>query len=526
MLTALHLENFKGFSDRQSIDLAPLTLLFGPNSAGKSTILQAILYLHELVVHGTANVDRTDHGGSTLELGGFDRLVHRHETHRSIVLRAEFTTPRSLERFGRNLDRFPFPNLDDDLGAAWLELTIRKRTTAAFHGPLIDRAVIGVVGSPVPLVWLETGATLRAHEPLRARINLGHPILAHAGPEVAEAWSALALPEPDLVPTEPSSLDSDDPTEGHAPLTNRGLGFDDRHPLPVFALANNRPCALPALDEPLRVLVPQGGDPPTTAIADEIRTFLEMVVLGTAHQLVTALQSTHYIGPLRTIPVRGFLHERPGRTTGWADGLAAWDLLLARGSEDLVRRTNAWLRRLGTGCQVVVQELLDPNADATGSRNNVDGAVRRLLLETEAGSRVLPSEVGSGVSQVLPIVVAALHARAGLIEQPELHVHPAIQVGLGDLFIEAALRDGGQGPMMIETHSEHLILRVLRRIRQTTDGELPDGSPGFSPDQLSVSCVEQGPFGTRIYRRHATADGDWSERWPSGFFPERREEVL
>lgn len=62
MLSALELENFKGIATRQRVDFAPLTLLFGANSAGKSTILQALLYLHELLERGTADVDRTELG--------------------------------------------------------------------------------------------------------------------------------------------------------------------------------------------------------------------------------------------------------------------------------------------------------------------------------------------------------------------------------------------------------------------------------------------------------------------------------
>src|SRR4051794_14549476 len=98
MLTSLEIENFKGIAGRQRIDLAPLTLLFGANSAGKSTILQALIYLHEVLNRGAADVDRTELGGSVLELGGFARLVHRHDTERVITLRAEFATPGSLER--------------------------------------------------------------------------------------------------------------------------------------------------------------------------------------------------------------------------------------------------------------------------------------------------------------------------------------------------------------------------------------------------------------------------------------------
>ena len=125
MLTALALENFKGIAVRQRVELAPLTLLFGANSAGKSTILQALLYLYEILERGGADVDRTELGGGVVELGGFARLVHRRAmttaiADRAIVLRAEFTTPGRLERFGRDKEDFPFPNLDDDVESAHL----------------------------------------------------------------------------------------------------------------------------------------------------------------------------------------------------------------------------------------------------------------------------------------------------------------------------------------------------------------------------------------------------------------------
>jgi hypothetical protein len=155
MIQAIELENFKGIAARQRIDFAPLTLLFGANSAGKSTILQALLYLHEVLERGSADIDRTELGGDMLELGGFARLVHRHESDRAIILRAEFATPGGLERFGRDLADFPFPDLDDEVESAWLELTIRFRTSANFRGPLVERAVIGVNEGTEPLVWLE-----------------------------------------------------------------------------------------------------------------------------------------------------------------------------------------------------------------------------------------------------------------------------------------------------------------------------------------------------------------------------------
>lgn len=527
MITALELENFKGIAARQRIEFAPLTLLFGANSAGKSTLLQALLYLHELIERGTADVDRTELGGNVLELGGFARFVHRHDANRSIVLRAEFTTPGSLERFGRDLSDFPFPDLEDDIESAWLELTVRYVTTANFRGPLVERAVIGIIGVPEPLVWLETGASLREGEPLNVRVNLGHPLIGEAAREITEGWEQLAVLEEALRHAQEVEGGGYGGGSGTGAGLGDGSGFGDGRSLPVFAVSRTRLSALPAANEALRVIVLRGDDEAKAAAAIQVRTFLEMVVQGITAQLVASLRDALYIGPLRTIPPRGFLYERAGRISSWADGLAAWDLLLAD-RLDLVERTNTWLKRLGADCQVVVQQLSERDADAEAiSADSVDKTVRRLLLDTGAGSLVLPSEVGAGISQIIPVIVAALTGQAAfaLIEQPEIHVHPAMQVGLGDLFIDAVTRDGGRRNLLVETHSEHLILRLLRRIRETTEHELSAGEPAFSAAKLSVLYVERLSAGVQIRRLRVNEDGEFRDAWPKGFFDERFAEV-
>lgn len=580
MLTSLEIENFKGIAARQRIDFAPLTLLFGANSAGKSSILQALLYLHELVERGGADVDRTELGGNVLELGGFARLVHKHDIGRSIVLRAEFATPGRLERFGRDLSDFPFPDLDDEIENAWLELTIRFRTTANFRGPIVERAVFGVNSDSEPLVWLEIGSTLREGEPLHARVNLGHTILAsetrqipgvttvaadgtehpstapHAPADVTDAWEQIAIPEEALHGALETAVGGGGGVRGASGGLGHGSGFGDGRSLPVFAIARGRASALPAPGEPLRVLAV--GDiesdreeivslrlkPPSDETkkqiealessialreraAREVRTFLEMIVLGTTSQLASFLRDAQYIGPLRTIPPRGFLYERAGRITSWADGLAAWDLLLAD-RLTLVERTNAWLQKLRAGCQIVVRQLFDLGADAEElSDGHVDKTVRRLLLDTGAGSFVLPSEVGAGISQLIPVIVAAIEKRGGLtlVEQPEIHVHPAVQVGLGDLFIEAASREGSRRTLLVESHSEHLILRLLRRIRETAEKQQAEDAPAFSEDNLSVLYVEANPGGVCVHRLRVDQRGEFLDSWPRGFFDERFEEV-
>ncbi len=552
MLKALELENFKGISGRQRIDFAPLTLLFGANSAGKSTVIQALLYLHEVLERGIADVDRTELGGIVLELGGFARLVHRHEMTRAIVIRAEFGTAGGLDRLGRDLADFPFPDLDDDMEAAWLEVTIRHRTTASFTGAVVERAVIGVAGDSEPLVWLELGASLREAEPLNVRVNLGHPLLAtetrelegitategdgskrpltaqHAPAELTEAWERIAVPEEVLhgaIEAEGGGYGGD---FGAGAGLGDGSGFGDGRSLPVFAVSRSRMSALPPIGEALRIIPFGDEDADVAGTVAQVRTFLEMVVLGTVSQLADALRDALYIGPLRALPPRGFLYERVGRITSWADGLAAWDLLLADRSS-LVEDTNRWLTRLGAGCQLVVQELFDSAASAEElTDGHVDKTARRLLLDTGTGSLVLPSEVGAGVSQVIPVIVAALQSKAdlALVEQPEIHVHPAMQVGLGDLLIDAATRDLGRRTFLVETHSEHLILRLLRRIRETTEGELGEDAPRFSAEKLSVIYVENTPDGVNIRRLRVDDLGEFKDRWPKGFFAERMGELL
>lgn len=574
MLTSIEIQNFKGISDRQRVDLAPLTLLFGANSAGKSTVLQALLYLHEVIERGSADVDRTELGGDVLELGGFARLVHQHDLERTIVLRAAFATPGGLERFGRDLTDFPFPDLDDSIDSAWVELTVRYRRTAAFRGPVIDEVMIGVNGLDEPLVRLENSESLRTGEPLYVQINFAHPVVATLRTAHPELWPALEAAVPwhdveDALQEErhqfETTIDELSAIAVSQELLERALGRSadkaDRATVrwrPFFAIAHSRIGALPAYSEALRVL-PAGdieGDKEELAsllrqplgdatrkqkidalkssifarerAAQDVRTLLEMIVLGTTSQLAGFLRDAQYIGPLRTIPPRGFLYERAGRITSWADGLAAWDLLLAD-RLTLIERTNGWLRRVGAGCQVIVQQLLEGRADAEDvSDGHVDKTVRRLLLDTGAGSFVLPSEVGAGISQLIPVVVAALEGRHGLtlVEQPEIHVHPAVQVGLGDLFIEAATREGARRLLLVETHSEHLLLRVMRRMRETSEGKLPEGMRAVRPDDVAIVLVEKDGKHSIARKMLLNERGELVKAWPGGFFEEGLREVF
>jgi predicted ATPase len=133
-----------------------------------------------------------------------------------------------------------------------------------------------------------------------------------------------------------------------------------------------------------------------------------------------------------------------------------------------------------------------------------------------------PQDLGVGISQVIPVLVAALQEReAGIvaIEEPESNIHPAWQVVLADLFITQT-KANPNALFLVETHSEHLMLRCLRRIRETAKGVLPEGIPAVTPEDIAVHFVESTDSGPRIRRIEIDEDGDFIDEWPGGFFEE------
>ena len=183
-----------------------------------------------------------------------------------------------------------------------------------------------------------------------------------------------------------------------------------------------------------------------------------------------------------------------------------------------------------------IEELVSAASDAGGLserwakemvKERAEDLQDLVLIDNRTKTPVSHRDVGIGVSQVLPVLVSAYASENELlaIEQPEIHLHPALQAELGDVFLESALGDSGN-TFLIETHSEHLLLRILRRIRETTDGELPQGVPDVHPEHVAVLYVQPGREDTEVLHIPVTADGEFERPWPNGFFAERAEELF
>jgi AAA15 family ATPase/GTPase len=92
MLKKIQINNFKPFSQTESIRMAPITLIYGPNSAGKSSIIQSLIMMTQ-TINGQKSKVNSDliTKGSLVDLGNYASIIHRHETERTLSFEYEFT---------------------------------------------------------------------------------------------------------------------------------------------------------------------------------------------------------------------------------------------------------------------------------------------------------------------------------------------------------------------------------------------------------------------------------------------------
>jgi hypothetical protein len=514
-ISSVSLTNFKGFGEKASVDFRPITLLFGANSAGKSSVLQALLYAREIMERRNMDPDRTKLGGAAVDLGGFRNIVHNHNSDLPIVLRfdldlrkvdlIDYCKPEDVKT--EELEQME--ELSGGIASAWIQIQIKWGKIAA--EPVQADYEVAIDGAPIARILTESG-TGSNH---RVQFNDHHPWIYLESLE-SGAYTNLSGSEhvADWRDTSVSEID------------NRAGTSRDFETL---------------LDEIRYVLAAHdlGVD----------GAVLKFALLSVGEYLLHQLKQLRYLGPIRAVPDRSYTPTTTPDASRWSDGIAAWDWIHSC-SEEQLSDLNKWLLRpdrLNAGYRVDVKRFKELDAQSMAMialseesdfLDNYDMIRReiealptktRILLRQERDFLdVMPQDVGIGVSQVIPVIVAALIPREGLtvMEQPELHIHPAIQVALGDLFIQQTHADIGlEKQFIIETHSEHLLLRLLRRVRETTEGSAPTALD-LSPENLAIYYVEATTEGTRIKRLNVSEGGRFTDRWPHGFFEEREKEFF
>ncbi len=547
-ITAITIENFKGIKDPVRVELKPITLLFGPNSAGKSTVVQALHYAREIFERQNLNPDQTLLGGDSMDLGGFENLVHHHDLSLPIRIRFDLDLEHvdlplyyvtgeilGLMAWEKSSD---YSNIISAVKSGWVEISIAWNNL--LDRPLLTSYQVGINGEEL--------ATIETTDDGR-QVNL----------------SSISPFNPVFLGGEPSrrTLQAIKQLKCGEEISDRSQGLlRDVYPQFFELFSSSEGVTGITASIPLRgqnSVLPRWGnylDFDESVWNDEVEydvientlALLSSLITGPGELVRDALRSFCYVGPLRDIPKRGHRPATSPDASRWSNGLAAYDKLFYA-EDDFIEKVNHWLTsdpRLNSGYSVELKKyrelgdddplilalqqdrLLDADMDLREWILNLP-VKRRLLIRDEAQNVELePQDIGVGISQVLPVVVAALSHKVGFVtvEQPELHIHPAFQVALGDLFIEQ-VRENPQLVFILETHSEHLLLRLMRRIRETAECDLPAGHPGFEPEHLSINFIDRGhEGGTCLRELEVGKDGDSAGQWPEGFFEERAGELF
>ena len=629
LITAVEIENFKGIGRPVRVELRPITLLFGSNSVGKSTVLHALCYAHEILSHRNVDARTTELGGTQVDLGGFERFVHGHDLKRSVRLRFELNLQHQwlpdLAGWGTHapvmLPNDDIPLHDDrnplsDAESGWLELVVEWKGER--NGPIVSRYEVGVDGQVVGRITEPT-----SNGGARLSLDPKHPFLGDGVDGLADAMAFRM--DGDVRESEgarehgqlPSSTRVQSAPFSAVPPLAQVLRFmrdgalggfdpgwvsariDDLAKLEAkvreikAAEASEIHAEVAKLEVKIRELK-SAVDVEAAEAAEEsepvARYRLSVLLPGVGSLVRHELAGFRYLGPLRVLhPGVADIERRTPSRGSWADGSAAWDILnswarvildQAIGDTKIpgpaqVDQISNWLSRedrLDTGYELRVDRIVHLLADtpldgvlnkrvegekwgvrlfatlagmsgAESAKDIVKKAPDKVaaLLEriaaapvhsevqivaTRTGLPVRAADIGVGISQLLPVVVAVLdpdRPEITAIEQPELHLHPRLQVELGDLFAERAARDG---ILLIETHSEHLLLRIMKRMRQTSDGTLPEGAPEVRPEDVNVLFVEQHKEQTLIREMPLNERGELVDAWPGGFFEEDLREIF
>ena len=544
-ITSITIENFKGIGEKAvTIPIRPITLLFGKNSAGKSTVLQALRYFFK-VKNQWPNLGRIEmSGGLNTDLDNFHSLVHRHELDRKIRIRVKWVLVDSHTQNS--------PEQWREIVTGWKE-----------GDHYLESYLVGEV--------LETGEEI-CFSGQEKKEKFADAVIGSKGEKLI-FWKKLKIGDGDIVgQIYVNTTDLSNQAKKHIDYLHESLNPKDPKIIQSVGsvLFGSVLLSLNPVAFGLGRLVAGLG---LTKIDSLQESQMKKVVDNVVGSGQVGFDMRH-LGPFREVPPREYEIPQTPDESHWQTGLGAWDAL-ARDPK-LVEKTNHYLKEVLQIGYTIKQPEPGQNFQLHDENNEIDVGL---------------SDVGVGIAQVIPVVVGALDDSPNIfaVEQPELHVHPAVQVALGDVFIDSvkhrdqahdqaiaefsqkienaleikefienleeskriepliielekniakkdpefiellkenidAIKKSNRTLLLIETHSEHLLLRLLRRVRETTEGEQTEHP--LTPDDLSVIYVRSTPEGVEFIPISVTEDGDFEVLWPEGFFDERVEELF
>jgi hypothetical protein len=515
--------NFKAFgSTPQSFTKKPITLVYGPNSVGKSSFLHMLMYKSYVAETNNPNLMHTDMFGDSLDIGGFENFVHNHDSSNVIC----FT--ESSEKS------------DKCLGILTKFLRIKiDQNNLDYMENLLSSKTLFVKKTSIKMLF------------------------DHVFNQKFEIEITYKVDDKDLISFQYFTDSKLDNVSFHIKyLKTYSHPLFDCLNLPIIEIADanysyyHYPLELDgkSIGEWKNLLNTARNDD----YGDEVALIFEAdaILRSFDYKLIKEIEKNfdycniQYIGPLRFYPNRGEVSSNNQSNRYKNDiysSVDMWKTLLDSSSDkhSLLGKVNGYLKKLGIDYMIQHKAMLDI-ADI-GDRADIElmpkeELVERIIKATKKYELTFKDlkrninlsnrDLGLGVSQVLPILVAAssLNGTQIIIEQPELHLHPKAQCELADIFIENCHKsrkstgiDWGLPPnhFIIETHSEHLLLRIMKRMRQTAEGILSkDDRLALTPDDVCLLYVDNDGESTYLQELRLSYKGTLLDHWPHGFFEE------
>lgn len=443
MIQNLRIENFKGWKDTGLIQLSPLTVFFGANSSGKSSIGQFLMMLKQsMELSDRKAVFFTGNEDTAVDLGLPSDLVFNQDWNNAIRFFYDWTPDKEIR----------------------LEDVLHDTRFASKHISFSGEVKI-ISEASLALEVRQFNYVFDTNEKDRIEIGLKKKLSSGNGKKGYELFY-----------------------QNYDFVRSRGRVWDITSPVRFY------------------------GFPDEAVAYYQNANFLQNINLY--HEKLFA--GMYYLGPLRKQAKR--LYNWTGSipdSVGYL-GQDAIQAILAAGDEN--RMINLKPRSPRRPFKAIIAEMLkkmslieDIKIDQiSDKRQDYDVKVRTK------GSKnwVDIPDVGMGVSQVLPVIVELFYAPPGsiiIMEQPELHLHPSAQAGLADVIIDAIhARENYENrgiQLIIETHSEHFLRRLQRRIAEGT----------LKHDEFSAYFANNDRFPAKLEALQVDIFGN-IDNWPENFF--------
>ncbi len=236
-----------------------------------------------------------------------------------------------------------------------------------------------------------------------------------------------------------------------------------------------------------------------------------------ALQFERRFQQLFYLGPLREYPQRTYTWAGENPVDVGLKGEKTISALLARKAEkvyDSERKSKK--NRLDARVAQCLVELGLASSFRIEAVAEGSPLYQVKLKRYDKSHEVLITDVGIGVSQVLPVLVLCYYVPEGstiILEQPELHLHPSVQADLADVFIDVVKNRNVQ--IILESHSEHLLRRLQRRLAEE----------GICKDSIALYFCENEEGEATLTRLESDMFGA-IKNWPQEFFGDMTGDVV